>query len=96
VVVTPDNGPSGNLHTCTWCGHVHDPEDGRCDAHAHVGIGRCPCPGDLQTLRYDRARVRRRIDRALDGESYSVTELAHDLERYATHPVWEMVERDAS
>lgn len=30
---------------CPWCGHVHDPEDGRCDAHANVGIGRCQCPG---------------------------------------------------
>lgn len=36
---------------CTWCGHWHDPEDGRCDAPAHVGIGACPCPGDTIVTR---------------------------------------------
>lgn len=35
-----------SLPTCRICGHVHDPEDGRCDAHARVGLGRCPCPGE--------------------------------------------------
>jgi hypothetical protein len=34
-----------SLAACVWCSHVHDPEDGRCDAHAHVGTGRCECPG---------------------------------------------------
>jgi hypothetical protein len=81
------------LHVCSWCGHTHDPEDGHCDAHAHVGIGRCQCPGDLGVLRYDRDRVRRRIAAALSGRGYSVTEMAHDLERYTTHPVWEQMER---
>lgn len=47
-------------------------------------------------MRYDRHRVRRRIDAALDGEDYSVTEMAHDLERLATHPVWEQSERVAN
>ena len=36
----------GELEPCAICGHVHDPEDGLCDAHAHVGIGTCPCPGE--------------------------------------------------
>jgi hypothetical protein len=44
--MTSEPRQSGVLHRCTWCGHVHDPEDGRCDSHAHVGIGRCSCPGD--------------------------------------------------
>lgn len=35
-----------SLLTCRICGHVHDPGDGRCDAHAHVGLGPCPCPGE--------------------------------------------------
>jgi hypothetical protein len=34
------------LHRCAICGHIHDPEDKLCDAHAHVGLGPCPCPGD--------------------------------------------------
>ncbi len=34
------------LVACALCGHVHDPQDGLCDAHAHVGIGTCPCPGE--------------------------------------------------
>lgn len=38
--------PVGSLPTCRICGHVHDPEDGRCDVHAYVGIGCCPCPGE--------------------------------------------------
>jgi hypothetical protein len=84
---------AAGLHRCTWCGHTHDPEDGHCDSHAHVGVGRCPCPGDAQTLRYDRERVRRRIAAATFGRGYSVMEMAHDLERYATHPVWEIMER---
>ena len=32
--------------TCGSCGHSqrrHDPEDGNCEAHAEVGLGRCPC-----------------------------------------------------
>jgi hypothetical protein len=31
---------------CAACGHAHcrhDPEDGNCEAHADVGLGRCPC-----------------------------------------------------
>lgn len=45
--------------------------------------------------RTDRERVRRRIKAALDGEEYSVIEMAADLERLATHPVWEQSEREA-
>lgn len=46
----PQDTGGGETRKCTWCGHTHDPEDGRCDAHAHVGIGRCPCPGDCATV----------------------------------------------
>jgi hypothetical protein len=40
----------------------------------------------------ERDRVRRRVAAALKGEEYSIVEMAHDLERLATHPVW--VEHD--
>lgn len=39
---------------CRWCGHVHDPEDGHCDAHANVGLGRCECPGEGLAVAYDK------------------------------------------
>jgi hypothetical protein len=39
---------------CRWCGHNHDPEDDRCDAHANVGMGRCTCPGEGLAVAYDK------------------------------------------
>ncbi len=42
---------------CRWCGHEHDPEDGRCDAHAHVGPGTCPCPGEGLISAYDKVNA---------------------------------------
>jgi hypothetical protein len=52
---------------CAACGHAHrrhDPEDGNCEAHADVGLGRCPCdvfvaPEDatLLPLAFQRVKV---------------------------------------
>lgn len=43
----------------------------------------------------ERERIRKRVAAALDGEEYSVVEMAHDLERLATHPIWEQQDRSA-
>jgi hypothetical protein len=44
----------------------------------------------------ERERIRRRVAAALEGEEYSVIEMAYDLERLATHPVWEQADCCAS
>jgi hypothetical protein len=38
-----------------------------------------------------RRRIQRRLHRIEDGD-YSVVEMAHDLERLATHPIWQQME----
>jgi len=45
------------LAACAWCGHVHDPEDDRCDSHANVGMGRCTCPGEGLVVAYDKVNA---------------------------------------
>jgi len=59
---------------CAACGHAHrrhDPEDGNCEAHADVGLGRCPCnvfvaPEDARSellrLRHELLDYQRRYD----------------------------------
>lgn len=42
----PTKGATAPDTLCAACGHAHrrhDPEDGNCEAHADVGLGRCPC-----------------------------------------------------
>ena len=46
--------------------------------------------------RVDRERIRRRVAAAFEGERYSVVEMAYDLERLATHPIWEQSNRAAA
>jgi hypothetical protein len=43
----------------------------------------------------ERERIRKRVAAALKGEEYSVIEMAHDLERLATHPVWKQADQCA-
>lgn len=45
--------------------------------------------------RTERERISRRVAAALNGETYSVVEMAHDLERLATHPIWEQQDQAA-
>ena len=64
----------GGSAECRWCGHVHDPEDGHCDAHANVGVGRCTCPGEGLVVAYDK------INAALYAAEQDCAELRGNLQ----------------
>jgi hypothetical protein len=43
----------------------------------------------------EREAIARKVEQALEGEEYSIIEMAHDLIRLARHPVWEEHDRMA-